>query len=806
MKVARFVISLAITLTLIYFLNNKRDQIPPLGKFLDPFAGFWQNGENKPLDIPETLSLPGLSATVTVQFDDILVPHIFAKNDEDLFFTQGYITAYHRLWQMEFQVLATAGRVSEVVGTRAIDFDRTQRRKGLAYAAKIAEEELMKDKAVYSIVQAYTNGVNAYIDQLDYEDLPIEYKLLDYQPEPWTVLKTCLLLKQMANDLSRGEMDLENTNLRNALGAANFDLLFPDRHAGLDPVIPTGTAFDFDPIPANPADTAYPNLTIQETIQNPNPDNGSNNFAVSGEKTNSGHPILANEPDLGLNLPSLWYLAQLQSPNYNVYGATLPGAPFVIIGFNDSISWGFTNAKRDVVDWYKITFRDEERDEYQYDDKWLKTEKVIETITVRDSETIYDTIVFTHYGPVSYDRNFMNDGQAYNFAMRWTAHDASQDQRAFYLLNKAKNYDEYVEAFSYYSGPPQNCAFASAKGDIALWINGKFPIKWHDQGKYLLDGSKSSHEWTGFIPHEQAIKIKNPERGFISSANQHPADSTYPYYSYDYSYEYYRNRRINDRLQVMSNITPQDMMRLQNDNFDYKASEMLPMMLDSLDSVSFTNRERDVYELLREWDYFASPDLKAPSYFETWFDLLYDAVWDEFEDYDFAYYRPSYYNTYYYLKNYPDHPFVDQQATSAKETVGDLFKKTFKQAIDSVENWESANEKEAFWFQYKNTTIRHLLGLEPFTVSEVKIGGYRNIVNAASGGHGPSWRMVVEMKPDGPKGYGVYPGSQTGNPGNPMYGHMIENWGSGQYYELNFMKSPSSNENVTSITLEPSAE
>ncbi|MEM8894200.1 MAG: penicillin acylase family protein, partial [Bacteroidota bacterium] len=662
MKIFRFILSLLITVTLLYFLNTKKDQIPPLGKFMDPFAGFWQNGEKEGINHQDQLILDGVKQPVTIQFDDMIVPHIFAETDEDLFFAQGYITAYHRLWQMEFQLLATEGRLSEVIGKSMINFDKVKRRTGMKHAARLAEEQLLKDSEVHALVKAYSDGINAYINQIDYKQLPIEYKLLDYEPEPWTIYKTCLLLKQMSNDLSRAEMDLENTNLLGALGQETYDLLFPDRHAAVDPVISAGTPFDFEPIPAIQPDTAYPDLRIKETIENPNPDNGSNNFVVSGSKTNSGNPMLANEPDLGLNLSSIWYVAHLNSPSYNVYGATLPGAPFVIIGFNDSITWGFTNALRDVVDWYKVEFRDEQRDEYRYDDKWLKTDKSVETIKVRDGEDVMDTIVFTHYGPVSYDRNFMGDGELMNFAMRWTAHDASDDQRTFYLLNKARNYDEYVKAFSYYTGPPQNCAFASTSGDIALWINGKFPIKWEGQGKFLLDGTKSSHEWSGFIPHAHAIHERNPEQGFVSSANQHPADSTYPYYSYSYVYEYYRNRRINDRLKVMQNILPEDMMELQNDNYDYKAYEALPMMLDSLDTISFTAREREVYDLLREWDYFAEPDREAPSYFETWWTLLYRAVWDEFGEMDFANYRPSTYNTYYLLRNYHDHPYMDDKS------------------------------------------------------------------------------------------------------------------------------------------------
>jgi penicillin amidase len=802
MKIVQFLISLAITSTLIYFLNTKQNQIPPLGKFLDPFGGFWQNGEQNAIKEQGTLKLDGVKEDVEIQFDKMLVPHIFANNDTDLFFAQGYVTAYHRLWQMEFQQLATEGRLSEILGKSALEYDRTSRRKGMAYAAEIAEKELIKDKDVYELVQAYADGVNSYINQLTYKDYPIEYKLLDYKPEPWTVYKTCLLLKQMSNDLSSGEMDLENTNLRAALGKETFDLLFPDRHPGLDPVIPVKTPFNFTPIAPIKSDPAYPILKVRKTIENPDPKNGSNNFVVAGSKTMSGNPILANEPDLGLNLPSIWYVAQLKSPSYNVFGATLPGAPFVIIGFNDSISWGVTNAKRDVVDWYAINFRDAKRLEYQYDDKWLKAEMRIEAIKVRGEDTFYDTVVYTHYGPVAYDKNFLGDNDKTNFAMRWTAHDVSNEQRTFYLLNKAENYTEYVKAWSYYVGPPQNVAFASASGDIALWINGKFPIKWKEQGKFLLDGSKSSHEWSGFIPHEHALHIFNPATGFVSSANQHPGDSTYPYYGYDYNYEYYRNRRINDRLKLMQDVTAEEMKMLQNDNYNYKASELLPMMLDSLDSANLTGKSLEYYTVLKNWDYFSEADRTAPTIFETWWSLLRNDIWDEFEDLPYAAYEPSNYNTYYLLKNRPELSYFDNKKTKQIETPTILIRDTFKKTIDSLENWKSKTGKELVWYEYKNTTVQHLLRIPAFSKSGVKIGGYSGIVNAASRQHGPSWRMVVEMTPNGPNGFGVYPGSQSGNPGNPTYGSMIDSWASGKYYPLLFLKQPDKTDNIiTTLTL-----
>lgn len=806
MKVLRFFFFFSITVFLFYYLDNSQGKIPPLGKFISPFSGFWQNGEQEPLKAEPVLNADQLKSPVKIVFDDLLIPHIFAQNDYDLYFAQGYTTALHRLWQMEFQLLATAGRISAVIGEDALEYDRSQRRKGMVYGAQRSLEALKDQPEILNMVQGYTDGVNYFINSLEYKDYPIEYKLLDYAPEPWTNFKSCLLLKEMASQLSRGEADLQNTNALSLFGQEDFDFLFPDRLPGIDPVIPRDRVWDFEPIQVEtPSDIEFPQVFTRDVIENPDPRNGSNSFVVSGDLTANGKVLLANEPDLGLNLPSIWYIAQLNAPGINVFGATLPGAPGVTIGFNDSIAWGNTNAKRDLVDWYFIEFKNEKREEYRYDDKWLKTQKIVEEIKVRGEDTFYDTIVYTHYGPLSYDKYFMGNGDKVNFAMKWTAHEGSKELKTLYDVNRAENYDEFVDAFRTFTGPPQNYSFASVNGDIALWINGKFPVKWEKQGKFLMDGRDSRQEWQAIIPHEQNVNIKNPPQGFVSSANQHPADSTYPYYSYDYNYEHYRNRRINDRLRLMQNVRVEDMMKLQNDNYNYRASESLPVMLDSLDTANFNSKQKQAYMLLRKWDYFNEPERLAPSIYEEWWNILYDMLWDEFDNQEMSLMRPNVHNSIYILNNYPNDKFVDIANTPEIETAKVLFNRSFNQALDSLDRWKEASGMEYEWYKYKNTRILHLLKLKPFSTEYVKIGGNRNIVNAASGRHGPSWRMIVELGEGGVNAWGVYPGSQTGNPGNPSYGGLIDSWAKGEYFQMLFMNSPTEEHErlIFSQTLEP---
>lgn len=806
MKILRFIFLLLITLTIGILLNLKHGEVPPLGKFLSPFQGFWQNAEREGVLYPEKLQLKGLNDAVTIYYDELRIPHIYAKNEDDLHMVQGYVTARDRLWQMDFFSRLVFGRLSEVLGQRALDYDRLNRRIGLKRMTEEFYESAQKDEKISRMLNAYCAGVNAYISELSYDQYPLEFKLLDYAPEAWSPIKSCMVYAMLSNSLSRSDADLENTNALALFGKDLFDMLYPDQLGNLDPVIRADKKWDFDPIQAvRPENIEFPLQKTKSTVEGPDPLNGSNNFAVAGSKTKNGHVLLANEPDLELNLPSIWYAYHLHSNEENVMGVTVPGTPILLIGFNDSISWGVTNSPRDQVDWYSIQFRDSHRDEYLYNNQWFKTEKVVETFLMNDGSQVYDTIVYVHHGPVVYDRNFKPENGKLNYAMKWIAHFPSNTYSAMADLNKAKNYDDFVKAMRNFDGPPQNFIFGSAQGTIAMWLPGKFPVKWEDQGKFLMDGSDPSQEWKAYIPFEQEMNDVNPERGFLSSANQHPVTTDYPYYVYDHHYEYYRGRRINDRLRVMNNLTPTDFMKLQNDNYNYQASESLPMMLSKLDTTRLTAKEREYQQLLTSWDLFDEPTLNAPTLYQLWWDLLYTKTWDELDTVSVAIDKPDKYVTIHLLKEDTTFKMADILATPAiRESVADLLNITFKEAIDTLENWKNINGEDYSWFKFKNTSIKHLLRLDPFSRTGLKIGGYSSIVNAAAKGHGPSWRMVVELDPAGVKAWGVYPGSQTGNPGSPLYGHMIDQWAEGTYHPLLFGQDIKNSDQVLfTQTIEP---
>ena len=810
MKIVKVGLSLIITVSLIYFLNrgwNFGVPIPPLGKFLDPFHGFWQNAETGKVK-DHTLSIMGLKGEVTILYDSLLIPHIFASNDEDLYLAQGYVTARHRLWQMEFQTHAAAGRLSEIVGEVALDFDRGQRRIGMGMGAENSIKIMRKDPEIATVLTAYADGVNALINQLKYEQLPIEYKLMDYEPEHWTELKTGYFLMYMAKTLASSENDLEMTNALNLFGKETLDLLFPDREPVSDPIVDHPASWKFKAVSL---DSIHANneggiATIQPLEKQPK-GIGSNNWAIGGKKSSTGSPILSSDTHLGLTMPHIWFAVHLNAPGVNTMGSSFPGAPSVIIGFNDSIAWGPTNAQRDLVDWYKITFKDKSKSEYLSDGQWRPSRKVIEEISIKGKTDFYDTIVFTHQGPIPYDESYHSDKQNKHYAYRWIAHDGGNMLRTFFELNRANNHSDYMAALDHYYFPAQTFAFASVSGDIAIRIQGKYPVRRKDEGKFILDGSKTSTEWKTFIPFDQNVMIKNPERGFVSSTNQYPVDATYPYYVHASNWENYRNRRVNRVLTELTNITPQRMMELQNDNYNIQAEEYLPLLLEEIKSAALTKDEQTVIDLLANWNYVNDATSIAASYSEAWVEELQKAIWDEMLNGKTNLPIPSDYNTWWLLKNKPDLVFYDDQSTPEKEDRKAMIDVAFRKAFARIRDWEREHNKAVDWASFKDSNMRHLLRLEPFSVHATN-GGNANALNASRGGWGPSWRMIVSLEKSGVKAWGVYPGGQSGNPGSPFYGNLMEAWEKAQPYRLKFVseRSQLSGSTLFITTLKPASK
>ena len=787
-----FAVFLAIiTIVLVLVLNTSIGSLPAVGKLIDPVNGCWANAEAVNKDFNADYKLQ-VQKNATVWYDSLMIPHIHATNEHDVYFIEGYIHAMNRLWQMDMETRAAAGRVSEVVGDKALAFDRKQRRKGMGYAAENSLRAMEADPRTKLMMDAYTEGINKYISSLSYRDYPLEYKLIGFAPEQWTNLKSAVLLKYMADDLTGGTDDIALTYLRDKLPKAEFNLLFPEKIMGSDPVIPAGTVFDKPSlsIPQAPPDSlVFPHFSTTDFGEKREDGKGSNNWAVSGSRTASGAAILCNDPHLALNLPSLWYQVQLQTPDMNVCGVSLPGTPGVVIGFTDSVSWGLTNNYRDVKDFYVIKPVAENKNKYWFAGKQLDFAKRVEHIGVKGKADIVDTIDYTIHGPVTYEeQNAKDRGLRKPLAMCWMGHRATNELLAIYLLNRAKNYNDYVDAIMNFQCPAQNFAYADRSGNIAIWGQGQFVNKWKEQGRFVMEGEDSATLWKELIPMRENPHVFNPAQGFVASANESVTDSTYPYW-YNGDFVELRAWRINQVLSGLPKATVQDMFDLQQDTYSILAANALPIMIINLDT-SKLGAGREYLEILKKWNYKLDAESEAATIFQVWWTKFFNDRWEPI------------------LKKVPDNHYPLQERTMQLMNVVafpffkkipldavpqmDAINNSFKEAVDSLEKLEKTTGAD--WYKVKNTSITHLAKLLAFSYDHLKIGGWGNTVNAAKGDHGPSWRMVVQMGKE-IEAYGVYPGGQSGNPGSRHYADFIDSWAAGRYYRLQFLPNTDTQNN-----------
>lgn len=804
MKIFKALLAIAVTLTLIWALETKFGDLPPIAPFLNPATGFWQNAESGHTLKQRELKLQGLQNKVIIRYDEHMVPHIFAQNDHDLYFAQGYVTATDRLWQMDIQTRSAAGRLAEIVGPKALAVDEYHRRMGMVYGAENTLKEMMEDPHLRVMINAYTDGINAYIHTLWKRDYPIEFKLLDYAPEDWKPINCALLLKLMSETLAGHSDAAALTSVLKKFGPKVTNDLFPDQTMHEEPIIPAGTKWNFKPLPLPKPSADFINAITEPVLYKPKTEGiGSNNWAISGSKTASGYPILANDPHLNLTFPSIWYQVQLSAPGVNTYGVSIPGAPCVIIGYNHDISWGETNVDADVLDFYHIKFKDNQRNEYWYNHQWVKTTKRIEQIDIRGQAPVYDTVIYTKQGPVTYEtvnkRPKAYDDIPADAAVRWIAHDRSKDLLTFYLLNRAKNYDDYRKALSYYTAPAQNFIFAS-RNNIAMTVNGKFPLKFRDQGKYVLDGSDAADNWQGWIPFEQNPTAKNPARGYLSSANQSSTDATYPYYL-NWSFgPYERGKRINDRLAAMQKATVDSLRILQSDTYSIGAQDVLSTLISYIDESKLNAAQQEALNIVKHWNKRFDADEIGASIFNDWWLKFYEMVWDEFDTKDHSLLYPSRDRTEQLLLKEPNSKWFDNAQTPDKETCADIVNHSFITAVNQLIKQRGKPGKSWEWGYVKSTYINHLANLPGFGAGNLIAGGSSSVVDALIDGHGPSWRMVVQMGPQ-VKGYGIFPGGQSGNPGSRYYNDMLKTWEAGQLKPLLFLQSPTEPSNRIQSTL-----
>lgn len=774
---------------------------------------------------------PNLDASVDIYRDSYGIPHIYAETSHDLFFAQGYVQAQDRFWQMDFWRHISSGRLSEMLGESQLDTDKFLRTLGWA---RVAREELDNcAPEVLEVLGAYSQGVNAYLSAHQGSTLSFEYVLLkllnpSYEPEEWQPLHSIAWAKVMAWDLG-GNMDdeIQRAVLLQSLTSDQLNEIdppYPDDH----PIIVSEQGIGQIANKSDPSNSSFVKsilpLLSQTSRKVGNLETilgkrglgiGSNSWAVSGDRTSTGKPILANDPHLPAQMPSIWYEiglhCQPKGPDcpYNVTGFSFAGNPGVIIGHNDRIAWGFTNAGPDVQDLYIEKINPDDPNQYEVNGKWVDMELVEETISVAGEDPQEMVIRYTRHGPIisdTYepledfsDKTGIELPDNYALALRWTALENSETFFAILQMNQAENWDEFRAALRFFDVPSQNMVYADIEGNIGYQTPGKIPIRASGDGRIPVPGWNDNYEWLGYIPYEQLPSVYNPQEGYIVTANNAIVGKQYPYLITTMWAYGYRAQRIVDMIEgANGSVDVEYIMQMQGDNRDLNAEVLVPVLQQiTLDSPEM----EDARELLTGWDFQVHKDSAPAALFEVfWKHLLSGTFYDELPD-D---YHPEggsrWFEVIRQLAPQPNSPWWDDRMTPEKvEGRDEIFREAFRNAVDELKDNLGDDPEKWKWGDIHTITFRNsTLGESGITLIEnlfnrgpYPVSGGASIVNASGWDSSesydvtalPSMRMIVDLS-NLENSLTINTTGQSGHSYHPHYTDMVDKWRQIQYHPM----------------------
>ena len=754
------------------------------------------------------VNVVGLRDQVEVIRDSNGIPQIYADNPTDLFYTQGYVQAQDRFFEMDFRRHLTAGRLSELVGADAIETDKFVRTLGWRDVARRELEQLSPSTRRY--LEAYSDGVNAYIEDKSAGELSLEYTVLsvtgpDYVPEPWTPVDSVAWLKAMAWDL-RSNMDdeIDRVLATQDLSAAQVEELYPSypykRH---DPIVTKGgirkgrfqSGSDASlsraaPPPQLSADTISVLRGIRDAARNL-PDVlssdslkglGSNSWVVSGDHTKSGSPLLVNDPHLAPSMPGVWYQMGLHcnevtmSCPFDVSGFTFAGMPGVIIGHNDRIAWGLTTMYSDVTDLYLEDVNDN-AGTYRYRQREvpLRTHKEEIRVAGRD-EPVTITVRSTRHGPLISDVDddaadagstaaaatvgAETDATSYAVALRWTALQPGRTMDAIFGINQATNWRQFHRAAMHLDVPSQNLVYADVDGHIGYQAPGRIPIRRLGDGRWPVPGWDPRYEWVRDIPYRQLPSVLDPKQGYIVTANQAVIGRKYPYRLTSDSAYGYRSQRIIDLLKGKDQLTVDSMADLQKDTYNANAALLVPYLLDIKLPGGYY---RSGQKLLQDWDFTQPADSGAAAYFNVvWRDLLALTFHDQLPESVWPDGGERWWEVVSKIIDDPNSSWWDDVTTDdIVETRYDILRQALLDARDDMTMYQARDASQWTWGHI------HKLKLENPTLGASGVGMVESMFNRGpyevGGGSGsvdatswdaakgfevtsaPSMRMVVDL-------------------------------------------------------------
>jgi penicillin amidase len=758
---------------------------------------------------PETsgeLHLSGLKDTVSIIRDVYGVPHIYARNITDLFFAQGYVHAQDRFWQMDFWRHIGKGQLAELFGKPEVTNDEWLRMMGWARIAQVEVQQL--DSTSRSILEAYSSGVNAYLADHSGSGLSLEHALLritnrSYKPESWTPVDSIVWGKVMSWDLGQNlSQEIYRARLLKYLSPDRIDSLFPvypaDNPFILPHYNPQSSKIDLSTVQS--LASRFDRLPVQENSES---GLGSNNWVISGTRTSTHKPILANDPHLGVQMPSIWYqihlqcLPQTENCRFNVAGFSFAGVPGVIIGHNQRIAWAMTNVGPDVMDLYIEKINPVNPNQYEVNGKWVDMRLITEQIKVANNLPVDVTIRYTRHGPIYSDfsknskeiTRLRNADMPKDFAiaLRWTALSPMNTFPAIWQVNLARNWKEFRNAASNFDVPSQNLLYADVDGNIGYQCPGKIPIRQKGDGTYPVPGWTDEYEWTGYIPFEELPHAYNPDEGYIASANNAVVSANYLSSDWDYGW---RAKRIVELIESRKDpIDSKFVATMQGDNKDLNAVNISPYLLKLDFQDSHLKSARD---LLISWDYQQSMDSPAAALFETfWKHLLKDTFYDDIP----AGLRPSGGSRWVevvriLLKN-PDDPWWDDKKTASVEHRDDILREAFRDAVQELEAKQGSDPAAWKWgalhtVSFENQTfgksgislIEKLFNRGPFEVAGGSVAVNATSWQATDGFQVtslPSMRMIVTLN-DLNQSLAIHTTGQSGHPFQAHYIDMADEW------------------------------
>jgi len=772
--------------------------LPPIGAFLDPVHGVWTVARTAELPAVAHERIPRLAAPVSVRYDTRSVPHIVATNQLDAIRALGFVVARDRQFQLELQARAGAGTLTALVGAAALPLDRETRRLGLPDAAERRFAALADTAWTRRLLEAYADGVNAWLDASSAK--PLEYHLLGRTPARWRPLDAMYFFGRMGWTLAYSELEELQEFARAAVGAAAADQLFPRNSPLQIPIQPNGLhAPRVMPGHLAAPDGIHRAEGAAARAGGGAPAGGddaigSNNWAVAPRRTRDGYALLAGDPHLELSLPSIWYEAHLIVPDsLDVYGVTIPGAPGIILGFNRDVAWSFTNAEADVLDRYSEVVDDPlVPTQYRVDGAWRPLRLRLERYLDPNGKLIgVDTLRFTHRGPLR--RAFDSRWQS----VRWTVLESGDEFAAISSAARARTVAEWLDRMTGWRAPAQNMVVADRHGTIAIRATGRFPLRPGDRGDLVQTGDTSASDWRGDWTISQLPQSVNPSQGFLASANQQPIDPAVdPRYLGANWYSPWRALRINELLEADSVVTPDDMRRFQTDPVSAAAERFVPALLAAAARYPARDSLAQAAALLAQWDLRFTRENTGAVLFEESIRQLQSQLWDELGDGPAG--TPGLVIAWSLLAE-PNSRWWDDQRTPLVEDrdrlLADGLVAAYRQTVLTYGAPEAGGWR---WDRIRHSNIHHLLGIPALSALDIPMQGGATTLSPSSGrgGFGASWRMVVELGPQ-VRGWGIYPGGQSGNPASSRYLDRLPRWRDG---ELDTLLAPGRPEDLAGVS------